>query len=98
VQVGGDVGKTFVVDVDIIEADLEKTILMIERQEDAVPLLMLEEENTNQDVELHAQIDGGDILNFFYNLMPHPSFQVERMGRVFFCQFFCCNTFANSII
>jgi hypothetical protein len=28
---------------------------------------MMEEENTNEDVEPHAQIDGGDILNF------HPS-------------------------
>jgi hypothetical protein len=57
---------------------------------------MLEEKNTNEDVELHAQIDGGDILNFLYNLFPHPSSQVERMGGVFFCQFFCYNTFVNS--
>jgi hypothetical protein len=49
---------------------------------------VLEEENTNEDVEPHAQIDGGDILNFLYNLLPHPSSQVERMGRVFFFIFF----------
>jgi hypothetical protein len=61
---------------------------MIKRQKDVILLLMLEEENTNQDVELHAQIDGGDILNFFYNLLPHPSSQVERMGGVFFVNFF----------
>ncbi len=74
---------------------MEKIILMIERQKNVVPIPMLEEENTNEDVEPHAQIDGGDILNFFYNLLPHPSFQVERMGGVFYCQFFCCNTFVN---
>jgi hypothetical protein len=45
---------------------------------------MLEEKNTNEDVEPHAQIDGGDVLNFLYNLLPHPSFQVEKMGGVFF--------------
>jgi hypothetical protein len=42
---------------------------------------MLEEKNTNEDVEPRAQIDGGDILNF------HSSFQVERMGGVFFVNF-----------
>jgi len=74
---------------------LEKNILMIERQKDVVPLLVLEEENTNEDVEPHVQIDGGDILNLFYNLLLHLSSQMERMGGVFFCQFFCCNTFVN---
>jgi hypothetical protein len=56
---------------------------------------VLEEENIDEDVELHAlmKIDGGDILNFLYNLLPHSSSQVERMGGVFFCQFFCCNIF-----
>jgi hypothetical protein len=37
---------------------------MIERQENLIPILMLEEENTNEDIEPHAQIDGSDILNF----------------------------------
>jgi len=49
---------------------------------------MLEEENTDQDVEPHAQIGGGDILNFFYNLLSHPSFKVERMRAVFFVNIF----------
>jgi hypothetical protein len=49
---------------------------------------VLEEENTNEDVELHAQIDGDDILNFLYNLLPHASCQVERMGRVFLVNIF----------
>jgi hypothetical protein len=98
VQVGRDIGKTFVANANRIETDLEKTILMIERQEDVVLPLMLEEENKIYDVEPHAQIDGGDILNFFYNLLPHPSFKVERMGGGFFCQYFCCNTFVNSTI
>jgi hypothetical protein len=38
VQVGGDIGKTFVANTDRIEAYLEKTILMIKRQENLVPL------------------------------------------------------------
>ncbi len=78
-----------------IKADLKKNILMIEKQEDVVLPPMLEEENTNEDVEPHAQINGGDILNLFYNLLFHSSFQVERMGGVFFCHFFCYNTFIN---
>jgi hypothetical protein len=61
---------------------------MIERQENVIPILVLEEENTIEDIELHAQIDGGDILNFLYNLLPHPSSQVEKMGGVFFVNFF----------
>jgi hypothetical protein len=41
----------------------------------------------SEDVELHAHIDGVDILNFiYYNLLPHPSShpssQVERMVGV----------------
>jgi low affinity Fe/Cu permease len=88
VQVDGDVGETSVVDVNRIDANLEKTILMIEKQQNVVPILMLEEENINEDVELHAQIDGGDILNFLYNLLPHASYQVERMGGVFFFSIF----------
>jgi hypothetical protein len=95
VQVVGDIGETFVVDADRIEADLEKYILLIERQKDVVPLLVLEEENTNEYVEPHAQIDGGDILNLFYNLLLRLSSQMEKMGGVLFCQFFCCNTFVH---
>ncbi len=86
-QASGDVGETFATNADKIEVDLEKTILMIEKQENVVLILMLKEENTNEDVEPHAQIDGGDILNFLYNLLPHPSSQVERMGGVFFSFF-----------
>jgi hypothetical protein len=82
-QVGGDIKEALVANVDRIDIDLEKTILMIGRQEDVVPPFMLEQENTNEDVELHAQIDGGDILNLFYSLLAHPSFQMERMGGVF---------------
>jgi hypothetical protein len=96
VQVGEDVGEAYVENSDMIEANLGKTILMIKIHENLVPTPMLEEENKNEDVELHAQIDGSDILNFLYNLLPHPSFQVERMGEVFFCQSFCYNTFVNS--
>jgi len=57
VQASGDVGEAFVANADRIEVDLEKIILMIERQENVIPTLMLEEENTNEDIEPHAQID-----------------------------------------
>jgi hypothetical protein len=40
---------------------------------------MSEQENAIEVVEPHAHISGSDILNFiYYNLLPHPSFQVER--------------------
>ncbi len=84
VQVGGDARETSVVDVNKIDANLEKTILMIEKQANVVLILVLEEENTNEDVELHAQIDGGDILNFLYNLLPHTSYQVGFFWSIFF--------------
>jgi hypothetical protein len=49
---------------------------------------MLEQKNANEDIEPYGHIDGGDILNFtYYNLLPHPSFQVERMGGVFLVKF-----------
>jgi hypothetical protein len=49
---------------------------------------MSKQENAIEVVEPHAHISGSDILNFiYYNLLPHPSFQVERMGRVSFVKF-----------
>jgi hypothetical protein len=56
---GGEASATY---ANRIEVNMVKIILMIERQENVVPILVLEEENTNEDVEPHAQI------NFFYNL------------------------------
>jgi hypothetical protein len=75
--------------------DLERTILMIEEQENVILITIMPKwENENEDVEPHTHIDGNDILNFtyYYNLLPHPSSQVERMGGVFFCQICDCNT------
>jgi len=54
--------------------DLEITILIIEEQENVVlTSLMVRWENANEDVNPHAHIDGGDILNFtyYYNLLPN---------------------------
>jgi len=83
VQVGEDIGETSATNVDRIKVDLEKTILMIKEQENVVHVLVLEQENVNEDVELHAHIDGVKILNFiYYNLLFHASSQVERMGGV----------------
>jgi hypothetical protein len=39
VEAGEDVGETFKGDADQIEMDLERTILMIEDQENVVPML-----------------------------------------------------------
>jgi hypothetical protein len=57
---------------------------------------MLEQKNENENVEPHAHIDGVDILNFsYYNLLPHPSSEMERMGGVFFGQICDYNTLFN---
>ncbi len=55
--------------------------------------LVLKQKSANEDVEPHAHIDGGDIQNFLcYNLLPHPSFQVDMMGAVFSGQICDYNT------
>jgi len=42
--------------------DLERTILMVENQENVVHVApLVEQENGNEDVEAHAHNDGGDI-------------------------------------
>jgi len=74
-----------VTNVSKIEVELQKTIDMIEEQEIILPNAMLERKNVQPNVE----IDGGDILNFTScNYLPHPSFQVEKMGGVFFVEIF----------
>jgi hypothetical protein len=51
-------------DVSTIEVEFEKTIDMIEGQEIVAPW----QENANGDAKIHAQIDGGDVLNLIcYN-------------------------------
>ncbi len=47
-----------IIDVNKIEVELEKIIDIIEDQE----IVAFGQENVNGDVELHAQIDGGDIV------------------------------------
>jgi hypothetical protein len=44
---------------------------------------MLKQKNVQPHVE-----DEGDILNFTYNYLPHPSSQVKRMGGFSFVKFF----------
>ncbi len=53
VQVGENIGEASMADVDKIVVNLEKTILMIEEQENVVPTPMLEQENANEVVEPH---------------------------------------------
>jgi hypothetical protein len=62
VEVGEDVGKTPKRKSDQIEMDLERTVLMVKEQENVIFVVPLpEQENANEDGELHAHIDGGDI-------------------------------------
>ncbi len=62
-QTNVGVGETSTTtDVNRIEVEFQKTINMIGEQE----IVVLGQENANGDVEIHVQIDGGDILNFTY--------------------------------
>jgi hypothetical protein len=57
-----DVGEAFKRNANQIEIDLEIIILMIKDQENVVLIAPLpKQNNANEDVELHAHIDGGDI-------------------------------------
>ncbi len=67
VEVDEDVGETSKGDANQIEIYLERTILMIEDQGNVVFATPLpKQENANEDVELHAHIDGGDIAIEFH--------------------------------
>ncbi len=62
VEADEDIGETSTRDFDQIEMDLEKTILMVEEQENVVIIIpLLEQENSNEYGEPHAHIDGGGI-------------------------------------
>ncbi len=52
-QVGENIGETSMADANRIVVNLEKTILMIEEQENVVPTPMPEQENANEVVEPH---------------------------------------------
>jgi hypothetical protein len=67
------------------EVDLEKTISMIKEQENVIHVvLVLKQENANENVEPHAQIDGGDILHFLYcNVLPHHPLKWRGWVRFF---------------
>ncbi len=68
-EAGENIRETSKGDVDEIEIDLKKIILMIKDQENAVLIVPLpEQENANEDVEPHAHIDGGDIAIEFHLL------------------------------
>jgi hypothetical protein len=70
VQAGANVGETSIIDVSKIEVELQKPIDMIKQQEIVAPSAMLEQNI----IQPHAEIDGGDTLNFTsFNYLPHPS-------------------------
>jgi hypothetical protein len=59
VQVGENIGEASMANVDKIVVNSEKTILMIEEQENVVLVtLMVGWKNANEDVDPHAHIDG----------------------------------------
>lgn len=66
-QASANVGETFAANVNRIKVGLQKSIDMIGEQEIVAPSVMLDQENANGDVELHAEINRGDILNFTYH-------------------------------
>jgi len=69
VETSENIRETSKGNVNEIEIDLKKIILMIEDQENAVLVVPLpEQENANEDVGLHAHIDGGDIAIEFHLL------------------------------
>jgi hypothetical protein len=62
VEAGENVGETSKGNVDQIEMDLERIILMMEDQENVINIAPLsDQENANEDVDPHAHINGGDI-------------------------------------
>jgi hypothetical protein len=96
VQVVVDVGETFAADVSRIEIDLQKNNTMIVKQKIVTPLSMSKQDNEDEHVIVHVDINTSDILNLiYYNALPHPSSQVKRMKEVFFCQFCYYNIVIN---
>jgi len=97
VWVGEDVGETFNGDVDQVDMDLERTILMIKDLniiDLGIPLL--EQENANEDVEPHAHIDGGDIKTSLIIIITPPILSSGEDARGFFFNQICnYNTFFN---
>ncbi len=88
VQAIVDVGETSMANVSRIEIDLQKTITMIVKQKIVGPLSMSKQDNEDEHVTTHADIDTSDILNLiYYNVLAHPSSQVKRMREVFFVNF-----------
>ncbi len=94
VQASVEVGETSIANVVKIEVDLHKTIEMIVEQENVTFFLVLEQDNEDEHVIKHVNIDAGDILNLIYNLLPYTSSLFERMGGLFL-QICDCNTFIN---
>lgn len=76
VQVGVDVEGTFVVNVNIIQAKLQKIISMIKEQKYVAPNSM-----PNGHIVVNGEIDVGFILYFTCcNLLAHPSYLLEKEG------------------
>jgi hypothetical protein len=63
VQASVEFGETSIANVVRIEVDLNKTIEMIIEQENVTLSLMLEQDNEDEHVINHVDIDASDILN-----------------------------------
>ncbi len=71
----------------IIEVDLYKTIEMIVEEKNVTLYLMQKQNNEHEHVIKHVDMDACDILNLIYNLLPYPSFLLEKMVGLFFGKF-----------
>jgi hypothetical protein len=89
-QASVEVGKTSIADVIMIEVDLHKTIEMIVEKKNVILYLVQTQNNKNEHVIKHVDMNACDILNLFYNLLPYPSFILERMVGLFFWQICNC--------
>ncbi len=85
VQVGEDIGETFMTNVDRIVMNLEKTILMIEEEKNVIPIPMPEQENANEVIIIYSPP--------FLSTPPILSSGEDRWG--FFCQICDYNTLHN---
>ncbi len=69
-QASVEVGETSIADVVRIEVDLHKTIEMIVEKKNVTISLVPKQNNEDEHVIKHVDMDACDILNLTYNLLP----------------------------
>jgi len=81
VQANVEVGETYIVDVAKIEVDLQTIIEMIVEQKIIILVSMQEQDNEDEHVITHVDIDVGEILNLI--CPTHPLYLRGSMGFFF---------------